>query len=86
MGLEVADEALVGDDSGFFQTIHSLPDFDVAISARVREGEESVFSDYFVVGILQEYSHVLVVRHRIVQVIIYYVRHQVKDTFSNIKV
>ena len=33
MGLEVADKALVGDDSGFFQTIQSLPDFDVDISA-----------------------------------------------------
>ena len=45
VGLEVADEALVGDDSGFFQPIHYLPDSDVDISARVGEGEEGGFND-----------------------------------------
>ena len=35
MGLEVADEALVGDDSGFFLPIHSLLEFDVDISTQV---------------------------------------------------
>ena len=45
VGLEVAEKALVGDDVGFFQTIHSLPDFDVDISARVSKGEEGVFND-----------------------------------------
>ena len=33
MGLEVADEALIGDDAGFLQTIHPLPDFDIDIAA-----------------------------------------------------
>ena len=38
VGLEVEDEALVGNDARFFQPIHSLPDFDVDIAARVGEG------------------------------------------------
>ena len=45
VGLEVADEALIGDDAGFLKTIHSLPNFDVDIAARVGEGEEEVFND-----------------------------------------
>ena len=65
MGLEVSDEALVGDDAGFFQPIHSLPVFDVDISAQVGEREEGVFSNYFVRYVLQVYPHVLVVLHRI---------------------
>ena len=38
MGLEVVDEALFGDDVGFFQSIHSLADLDVEISDQVGEG------------------------------------------------
>ena len=84
VGLEVANEALVGNDAGLFQPIHSLPDFDVDISARVDEGEEGVFNDYFVGDVLQVYPYVLVVRHRIVQVIIYDFRPQVTGTFSGV--
>ena len=38
VGLEVADKALVGDDAGFFQPIHYLPEFDVDIATRVGKG------------------------------------------------
>ena len=82
VGLEVEDEALLGNDAGFFKTIHSLSDFDVDISARVGEGEEGLLSDYFVGDVLQVYPHVLVVRHQIFQVIIDDVRSQVTVTFS----
>ena len=84
MWLEVAEEALVGYDAGFFQPIHSLPDFDVDISARVGEGEEGVFNYYFIGDVLLVYPHVLVVCHQIVQVIIDDVRHQVAGTFSGV--
>ena len=84
VGLEVVDEALVGNDAGFFQPIHSLPDFDVDISARVGEGWEEVFNNYFVGYFLQVYPHVLVVRHWIVQVIIDDVHRQVMGTFSGV--
>ena len=33
VGVEVSDEALIGDDAGFLYTIHPLPDFDVDIAA-----------------------------------------------------
>ena len=66
VGLEVMEEALVGDDAGFFQPIHSLPGFDVDISARVSKGEEGVFNNYFLGDVLQVYPHSLVVCHWIV--------------------
>ena len=63
MGLDVAENPLIGNDAGFLNTIHSLPDFDVDIAAQVGEGEEGVFIDYLVWGVLQVYPHVLVVCH-----------------------
>ena len=33
VGLDVLDKALIGNDAGFLQTIHPLPDFDVDIAA-----------------------------------------------------
>ena len=84
MGLEALDEALVGNDAGFFRPIQSLPDFDVYISARVGEGGERLFKDYFVGDVLQVYPHLLVFCHQIVQVIIDDVRRQVLGTFSGV--
>ena len=85
VGLEVADEALVGDDAGLFQHIHSLPDFDIDIFCQVGEGEEGVFNDHFVGDVLQVYPHVLVVCHQIVQVIIDDVRRQITCNFSGVE-
>ena len=83
MGLEVVDETLVGDDAGFFNPYTPFW-IDVDIAARVGKGEEGVLNDYFVGGVLQVYPHVLVVRHRIVQVIIDDFRPQVTGTFSGV--
>ena len=84
VGLEVADEALVGNDADFFQPIHSLQDFDVDISAQVGEEEKRVFNNHFVGDVLQVYPNIWVVRHDIFQLIMYDVRRHVTDTFSGV--
>ena len=84
MGMEVADEALIGDDVGFLQTIHPLPDFDINIAARVGKGEEGLSKEDLVWGVLQVYLRVLLVRHRVVQVIIDDFSRQVMGTFLGV--
>ena len=48
MGLEVADKALVDDDSSFLESVHPLSGIDVDIAARVGDGEEGVINDHLV--------------------------------------
>ena len=39
VGLEVADKAFVGDDSGFLDSVHPLSDLDVDTATRVSDGQ-----------------------------------------------
>ena len=48
MGLEVAGKALVGDYSGFLDSVHSLSDIAVDIVTRVGDGEEGVLNNHLV--------------------------------------
>ena len=84
LGLEVADEGLVGDDAGFLSYLHPLSDFDVDIAALVGDGEEGVLNDHLIRCVFQVYPHVLVVCHRVIKVIIDYVRRQVAGPFSGV--
>ena len=40
VGLEVADKAFVGNDSGFLESVHTLPDLDADVATCVSDGEE----------------------------------------------
>ena len=68
-----------------WQTIHSLPDFDVDIAARVGKGKEGLFNEYLVWDVLQVYQHVWVVCHWVVKVIIDDVCRQVAGTLSGVR-
>ena len=46
--LEVADKALVGNDTGLIESVHPLSDLDVDIAAWVVDGEEGVLNDYLI--------------------------------------
>ena len=48
VGLEVADKAHVGNDTGFFESLHPLYDLDVDIAAQVGDREEGVLNDHLV--------------------------------------
>ena len=63
MRLEVFYKAFVGNDAGFLDPIHSIPDLNVDVAAQVRFREEGVFNGHLVGNILEMDPHVLEVGH-----------------------
>ena len=58
-GVGVADETFVGDDAGFLESLHPLPDLDVDVATCVSNGEERVFNDRLVWDVFDMDPHVL---------------------------
>ena len=84
MGLEVADKAFVGDDTGFLESVHPLSDLDVDIATCVRDGQERVLNDHLVWDVFKVDPHVLEVGHWVVEVVVDDVYRQVAGPFAGV--
>ena len=84
MGLEVEDKAFLGDDAGFFESVHPLSDLDVDIATRVSDGQEGVLNDHLVWDVFEVDPHVLEIVHRVVDIVVDYVFRQVAVSFAGV--
>ena len=84
MGLEVSDKAFVGDDTGFLESVHILPDIDVDVATRVSDGEEEIFNDHLVWYVFEMNPHVLEVGHWVVEVVVDDVCRQLEGPFAGV--
>ena len=84
MGFEVAYKSFVGNGDGFLEFIHPLSDIDVDIAAQVSDGEEGVFNNHLVGGILEMDPHVLEVGNKVIEVVVDDVCSDVAGPFSGV--
>ena len=70
MRLEVFNQAFVGNDAGFLDPIHFLPDLDLDVSVRVSNVEQGLFNNPPMGNVLEMDPHILEVGHRVVQAVV----------------
>ena len=77
MRFEFFYKAFVGDDADLLDPIHSLPDIDVDVAARVINEDEGVLNNHLVWDVFEVDPHVMEVGHWVVEVVVYDVCRQV---------
>ena len=84
IGLEVACKAFAGDDGGFLEPIHPLPDMDVDVATQISDGEEGLFNNHLVGNFLEMDLYVLEVEHRVIKVVVDDVCGDIAGTFAGV--
>ena len=84
VGLDVAYKAVVGDDAGFLESVHTFSDLDADIVTRVSDGEEGVFNDHLVWDVFEMDPRVLEFGHWVVEVVVGDFCCQVSGPFAGV--
>ena len=84
MGVEVADKAFVGDDSGFLESVHPLSYLNLDIVTRVSDRHEGVLNEHLVPDVFEVDPHVVELGHWVVEVVVDDVCLQVAGPFAGV--
>ena len=84
MGLEVAEKAFVGNDTGFLESVNLLSDIDIDIATSISDGQEVVLNNHLVWDVFEVDLHVLEVGHWVVEVVVDDVGRQVAAPFAGV--